>query len=40
VNYTQNLGTRIFSTREKPIALGTDMPMDKDELNPALPHMG
>jgi hypothetical protein len=36
----QDLETRIFSTRGKPTALGTNKSMDKDELNLASPHMG
>jgi hypothetical protein len=40
VNDTQHQGTRTFSTKGEPTALGTDMPLDKDGLNPAMPHMG
>jgi hypothetical protein len=39
VNDTQHHETRTLSTKEGPTALGTNMPSNKDGLNPTPPHM-
>jgi hypothetical protein len=39
VNDTQHHETRTLSTKEEPTALGTNMPSNKDGLNPTPPHM-
>jgi hypothetical protein len=39
INDMQHQGNRTFSTKGRPTTLGTNMPMDKDELNSAPPHM-